>query len=67
MLTGQPPFRGETATDVLAEIVRIDPPAPSIINPDVSDELDDIVRKALAKKPQQPPKRQNVLNGLEGI
>jgi predicted ATPase/tRNA A-37 threonylcarbamoyl transferase component Bud32 len=49
MLTGQAPFRGATATDVIAEIIQIDPPPPSSLNNDVSTDLDDAVAKALAK------------------
>ena len=50
MLVGQAPFRGETATDVLAEIIQSDPPVPSSIDPGVPTELDEIVGKALSKK-----------------
>jgi len=49
MLTGRTPFRGDTATDVIAEIIQIDPPPPSSINEQIPLELDEIVLKALAK------------------
>jgi serine/threonine-protein kinase PknK len=51
MLTGRPPFIGETAIDVIAEIVRNDAVAPSMIDPRISKELDLIVLKMLEKEP----------------
>jgi len=51
MLTGRPPFKGETATDVIAGIIQTDPPAVRGFNPDIPVELDEIVRKALSKNP----------------
>jgi predicted ATPase/tRNA A-37 threonylcarbamoyl transferase component Bud32 len=51
MLTGRPPFRGDTATDVLAEIIQTDPPPPGTINKQVPAELDDIVTRSLEKNP----------------
>jgi predicted ATPase len=53
MLTGQPPFRGETATDVIAELIQTDPPPPSTLNRHVPAELDEIVERAVAKDPTQ--------------
>jgi len=49
MLTGQPPFRGATATDVIAEIIQTDPPAPSALNPNVPSDLDEIIDRAIEK------------------
>ena len=50
-ITGKPAFDAQTPTAICARIMRDDPPAPSQINPDVPEELDEIVKRALAKKP----------------
>jgi serine/threonine protein kinase len=49
MLTGSPPFGGETTTDVIAAIIQADPPPPSGINRAVPSDLDVIALRALAK------------------
>ena len=51
MLAGRLPFMGDNANAVMYQIVNEDPPRPSSLNPDVSDMLDDIVLKCLAKTP----------------
>ena len=53
MLTGQPPFRGDTATDVIAEIIQSDPESPSQINPNVPADLSEIVMRAIQKEPSR--------------
>ena len=49
MLTGRPPFRGETAVSVAYQHVSEPVIPPSKINPNLSPELDSVVLKALAK------------------
>ncbi|MFC4224370.1 Stk1 family PASTA domain-containing Ser/Thr kinase [Lysinibacter cavernae] len=49
MLTGKVPFRGDTAVAVAYQHVSEPPVAPSTRNPDVSEALDRVVLKALAK------------------
>jgi serine/threonine-protein kinase len=51
MLTGEPPFQGESPVAVAYQHVREDPKAPSEVNPQVSGQLDAIVLKALSKNP----------------
>ena len=51
MLTGRPPFTGDTPLAVAYKHVRETPDAPSSMNPDVSEDLDAITMKALAKNP----------------
>lgn len=51
MLTGRPPFSGDTPLSIAYKHVRETPEPPSAINPDVPDALDAIVMKALAKNP----------------
>lgn len=49
MLTGRPPFRGETSVAVAYQHVSEKPPKPSSINSKVSPALDTVVLHALAK------------------
>lgn len=49
LLTGQPPFRGDSAVAVAYQHVSALPPTPSSITPDVPEALDRVVLKALAK------------------
>lgn len=49
MLTGRNPFKGATVTESLMNVIRLTPQPPSTINPDVPQELDAIVMRALAK------------------
>ena len=52
-LTGRRPFGGESLADILAQILRHDPPPPSHLNPACPPELDRIVLRLLAKDPAQ--------------
>ena len=51
ILTGEPPFVGDSPVAVAYQHVREDPVPPSTRNPDISPELDAVVLKALAKNP----------------
>jgi predicted Ser/Thr protein kinase len=51
MLTGYPPFAGESAISIAYKHVREQPVPPSRLNADVPGELDAIVLKCLAKNP----------------
>ena len=51
MLTGRPPFSGDSPVAVAYKHVREDPPLPSSIAPEVPQELEAIVMKAMAKNP----------------
>lgn len=51
MLTGSPPFAGDTPLAVAYKHVRETPEPPSSLNPDVPEDLDAITMKALAKNP----------------
>ncbi len=50
MLTGKPPFTGETAVSVAYQHVSETAPVPSSINPSISSAIDSVVMKALAKE-----------------
>jgi serine/threonine-protein kinase len=51
LLTGEPPFTGDTPVAVAYQHVREDPRRPSEVNPQVPPSLDAVVLKALSKNP----------------
>ncbi|GGK54778.1 Stk1 family PASTA domain-containing Ser/Thr kinase [Nocardia camponoti] len=51
VLTGQPPFIGDSPLAVAYQHVKEDPPLPSTVNPNVPRELDSVILKAMAKNP----------------
>ncbi len=53
LVTGSPPFTGDSAVAVAYQHVREDPVPPSTLNPDVPPALDSITLRALAKNPAQ--------------
>jgi serine/threonine protein kinase len=48
-LTGQSAFSGTSVMEIGAQIIHVNPKTPSLVNPRVTDELDRITLKALAK------------------
>ena len=52
MVTGEAPFQGKSATEILSAVLRDRPPAPSTRKPDLPTELDWIVGKCLEKEPR---------------
>jgi serine/threonine-protein kinase len=52
LLTGRPPFDGDTIAAVLLSHVRDQPPPPSAVNAAVTREMDAIVMPALEKNPK---------------
>jgi serine/threonine-protein kinase len=51
LLTGRPPFVGDSPVSVAYQHVREEPRPPSMLDPEVSPEADAITLKALSKKP----------------
>ncbi len=51
LLTGEPPFTGDSPVAVAYQHVREDPKSPSDVNPAVPPQLDAVVLKALSKNP----------------
>src|SRR5262249_43531984 len=53
MLTGQPPYPGDDPFTVTSARFVGDPPAPRTLNPLVSQEAEEIVLRALRRKPSE--------------
>lgn len=53
MLTGEKPFTGESTTTIMYKVLREEPVPPSQINLTLAPTLDAVVRKALAKNPNE--------------
>lgn len=51
VLTGEPPFKGDSPVAVAYQHVREDPELPSRVNSSIPRELDSIILKAMAKNP----------------
>lgn len=51
LITGEPPFTGDSPIAVAHQHVHEDPRRPSQVNPDISPELDSVVMKAMSKNP----------------
>jgi beta-lactam-binding protein with PASTA domain/predicted Ser/Thr protein kinase len=51
LLTGRPPFTGDSPVALAYQHVREDPAPPSTLEPDLPPDLDAVVLKALAKNP----------------
>jgi serine/threonine protein kinase len=49
LLTGRPPFRGESFTEIVDQHIRVEPEPVDTVNPQISTSLGDIVRSSLAK------------------
>jgi serine/threonine-protein kinase len=52
LLTGRPPFRGETVAETLAQVLEREPIPPRLIRPDIPRELELICLKCLEKRPE---------------
>jgi eukaryotic-like serine/threonine-protein kinase len=57
LLTGQCPFKAASPQDLLTKHVTEKPPCPSFFNPNVTEQMDQIVLKMLSKKPEQRHKK----------
>ena len=53
LLTGRKLFEGKGQFEVMQAHVQEDPPAPSTVNPALSEELSQVVMRALAKEPAE--------------
>ena len=63
----QLPFEAETAAEVMAMHLRVPPPPPAELWPDVPATLENLLLAMLAKQPDQRPTMQEVGHRLEAI
>ena len=56
IVTGRPPFRAATPTELLNKHILEKPVTPQMHNPDITDEFADLVMRMLSKKKQERPK-----------
>ncbi len=52
-LTGEPPFPAESAAALRTQILDLEPVPPRVLNINIPDSLDNLIRKALAKNPTE--------------
>ncbi|WP_220037463.1 MULTISPECIES: Stk1 family PASTA domain-containing Ser/Thr kinase [unclassified Curtobacterium] len=68
MLTGEQPYKGDQPMQIAYQHANDTVPAPSASNPAVPPELDDVVRWATARDPDERPRdARAMLDGLAGI
>jgi serine/threonine protein kinase len=66
MLAGRPAFEGETTSDVIAEILKSDPPPLEQLAPEAPPELRAIVSETMRKDLEGRPQAAEVLASLRG-
>ena len=52
MLAGRPPFNGDDVTEIMRQVLEHTPPVPSVVDGHVPPELDGVVMRMLAKRPE---------------
>ena len=51
LVTGTTPFRGETPVQIAAQHLRLPPPSPLMLRPDLPIQTEHVIKRAMAKKP----------------
>jgi eukaryotic-like serine/threonine-protein kinase len=68
MLSGQRPFRGDSAGEIMASILKEDPPDLSATNKTISPGLERLVRHCIEKKPERRfQSARDLVYDLEGL
>lgn len=68
MVTGRPPFNGNTILEVLTSLAVDTPPRPRSLNPAVTTELDTLISQLMMKRPEYRPASAGVVaERLAGI
>ncbi len=53
LLTGERPFPGSSLTTIMHQVLKVEPPLPTELNLTLPPALDAVVRKAIAKRPDE--------------
>lgn len=53
MLTGTTPFQGETPMQIASQQLHMQPPAPRLLRPDLPEAAEQVLRRAMAKRPDE--------------
>lgn len=53
LLTGRPPFTGDSPWEVCAKVLRDEPTSPRVLNPRLSRDLETVIAKAMDKNPRR--------------
>lgn len=64
LLSRHLPFEGETPIEIMRTIINKNPPDVSVFRPDVPGELNDLVKKMIARKPGQRPPAEWIRNTI---
>jgi serine/threonine protein kinase len=65
MITGTTPFQGETPMQIAAQHLQIPPPSPQMLRPDLPLAAEQVVLRALAKRPaDRYPRAQDLANAF---
>ncbi len=64
MLAAEPPFTGRNPQTIMARHAKERPPSVRVVRPDVPQHVDDALRRALAKEPDQRPQSGGELTSL---
>ena len=68
LVTGQAAFDGDTTSDVIAEILKVEPKAPSELTADVPPEIERIITKSLCKnRDNRYQSARDLLNDLQAF
>ncbi len=68
MLAGRPPFRGKNVTEVIESLKRDRPVPLELIDPNLPEEIVDLVHQLLEKRPEdRPPTALSVMNRLKAM
>jgi serine/threonine protein kinase len=68
LLAGKPPYFGDSPNDLLQKHLTAGIPSPVVHNEQITSEMNDLIRRMLAKKPEdRPPHMIDVLKDLKSL
>lgn len=68
LTTGRLPFSGDTSMSIMFKHINDQPPSPRSVNPNIPENVEQIIQKAMAKDPAwRYPSAQEMLTALEAL